>query len=81
MTPIIESFRQAWRLLIAHKLRSALTLFGVVWGTASVIFLVGWGEGVSKMLDDGFSRAGKDMAFVFVGRISEDFTPAIEIPD
>jgi putative ABC transport system permease protein len=78
MTPIIESFRQAWRLLIAHKLRSALTLFGVVWGTASVIFLVGWGEGVSKMLDDGFSRAGKDMAFVFVGRISEDFTPAID---
>jgi putative ABC transport system permease protein len=78
MTGLLESFRQAWRLLLAHKLRSALTLFGVVWGTASVIFLVGWGEGVSKMLDDGFSRAGKDMAFVFVGRVSEDFTPAID---
>jgi putative ABC transport system permease protein len=78
MNGLIESFRQAWRLLIAHKLRSSLTLFGVVWGTASVIFLVGWGEGVSKMLDDGFSRAGKDMAFVFNGRISEDFTPAID---
>jgi putative ABC transport system permease protein len=78
MTGLTESFRQAWRLLLAHKLRSALTLFGVVWGTASVIFLVGWGEGVSKMLDDGFSRAGKDMAFVFNGRVSEDFTPAID---
>jgi len=75
---IAESFRQAWRLLLAHKLRSTLTLFGVVWGTASVIFLVGWGEGVSKMLDDGFSRAGKDMAFVFIGRVSEDFTPAVD---
>jgi putative ABC transport system permease protein len=73
-----ETFRQVWRLLTAHKLRSVLTLFGVVWGTASVIFLVGWGEGVSKMLDDGFSRAGKDMAYVFVGRVSEDFTPAID---
>ena len=78
MTSLVESFRQAWRLLIAHKLRSALTLFGVVWGTASVIFLVGWGEGVSKMLDDGFSRAGKDMAFVFRGRVSEDFSPAVD---
>jgi putative ABC transport system permease protein len=78
MTGLLESIRQAWRLLVAHKLRSMLTLFGVVWGTASVIFLVGWGEGVSKMLDDGFSRAGKDMAFVFVGRISEDFTPAVD---
>jgi putative ABC transport system permease protein len=78
VTGLTESFRQAWRLLIAHKLRSALTLFGVVWGTASVIFLVGWGEGVSKMIDDGFSRAGKDMAFVFNGRVSEDFTPAVD---
>jgi putative ABC transport system permease protein len=78
MTGVTESIRQAWRLLVAHKLRSALTLFGVVWGTASVIFLVGWGEGVAKMLDEGFSRAGKDMAFVFIGRISEDFTPAVD---
>lgn len=78
MSDLAETFRQAWRLLTAHKLRSILTLFGVVWGTASVIFLVGWGEGVSKMLDDGFSRAGKDMAYVFVGRVSEDFTPAVD---
>ena len=78
MSDFLETFRQAWRLLTAHKLRSALTLFGVVWGTASVIFLVGWGEGVSKMLEDGFSRAGKDMAYVFVGRVSEDFTPAVD---
>lgn len=78
MSDLAETFRQAWRLLTAHKLRSVLTLFGVVWGTASVIFLVGWGEGVSKMLDDGFSRAGKDMAYVFVGRVSEDFTPAVD---
>ncbi len=78
MSDLPETFRQAWRLLLAHKLRSVLTLFGVVWGTASVIFLVGWGEGVSKMLDDGFSRAGKDMVYVFVGRVSEDFTPAVD---
>jgi len=78
VSDLAETFRQAWRLLTAHKLRSVLTLFGVVWGTASVIFLVGWGEGVSKMLDDGFSRTGKDMAYVFVGRVSEDFTPAVD---
>ncbi|MCP5058631.1 MAG: ABC transporter permease [bacterium] len=78
MNGSLETLRQAWRLLVAHKLRSALTLFGVVWGTASVIFLVGWGEGVSKMLEDGFSRAGKDMGHVWAGRVSEDFSPAVD---
>ncbi len=78
MSDLAETIRQAWRLLAAHKLRSVLTLFGVTWGTASVIFLVGWGEGVSRMLDDGFSKAGKDMGHVFIGRVSEDFTPAVD---
>ena len=38
----VEAIRQALRLLWAHKVRSALTMFGLVWGTASVIFLVGF---------------------------------------
>ena len=52
----VEAFIQALRLLWAHKGRSALTLFGLVWGTASVIFLMGWGEGVTLMLERGFER-------------------------
>lgn len=36
----IEAMRQAMRLLWAHRTRSLLTLFGLVWGTAAVIFLV-----------------------------------------
>ena len=47
----MDAFRQALRLLWAHKLRSALTLFGLIWGTASVILLVAWGEGVRLMLE------------------------------
>ena len=33
----LEAVRQALRLLRAHKTRSLLTLFGLVWGTAAVI--------------------------------------------
>ena len=74
----IEAIRQAVRLLRAHKLRSLLTMFGVVWGTAAVIFLVGWGDGVNRVLEDGFYRAGKNMGEVWAGRVSEDFTPAVD---
>ena len=73
-----EIVRQALRLLVAHKTRSLLTLFGVVWGTASVIFLVSWGDGVRVMLEEGFFRAGRDMGEVWAGRIGEDFTPAAD---
>jgi putative ABC transport system permease protein len=76
--PFAEILRQALRLLWAHKLRSALTLFGVVWGTASVIFLVSWGAGVRVMMEEGFFKAGRDMGEVWPGKIGEDFTPAVD---
>ena len=74
----VEAFLQALRLLWAHKGRSSLTLFGLVWGTASVIFLMGWGEGMTRMLERGFERTGKNLGQMWPGRISEDFTPAVD---
>ena len=73
-----EAIVQALRLLWAHRLRSFLTLFGLVWGTASVIFLGGYGEGSRRMLEDGFSRAGRNMGEVYAGKVSEDFSPAVD---
>jgi putative ABC transport system permease protein len=75
---LLEAVRQALRLLWAHRLRSVLTLFGLVWGTASVIFLVGWGWGVQTMLERGFFKAGKNMGEVWAGRVSEEFSPAVD---
>jgi putative ABC transport system permease protein len=74
----LEVVREALRLLLAHKLRSTLTLFGLVWGTAAVIFLVGWGRGVRDKLELGFFKAGRNMGEVWAGRVSEEFTPAVD---
>jgi putative ABC transport system permease protein len=73
-----DALLQALRHLRAHKLRALLTLFGLVWGTASVIFLVAWGEGVTQMLERGFAKTGKNLGQFFAGRIGEDFTPAVD---
>ncbi|MGH0036180.1 MAG: ABC transporter permease [Myxococcota bacterium] len=75
---IREVLRQALRTLLAHRLRAALTLFGFVWGTASVIFLVAWGDGVRVMFERGFSRSGRNMGAIVAGRIGEDFTAAAD---
>ncbi len=71
-----QSIHQALRTLWAHKLRASLTLFGFVWGTAAVIFLVGWGDGLTVMLEKGFSKTGRNMGLIVAGKISADFTPA-----
>jgi len=73
-----ESLREAWRLLRAQPLRTALTLFGLIWGTAAVIFLVSWGRGLQSMMEVAFARAGKNMVFVFADKAKEDFSPAAD---
>ena len=74
----LQALVEALRLLWAHKGRSSLTLFGLVWGTASVIFLMGWGQGVTVMLETSFERTGKNLGQFWAGRISEDYTPAVD---
>jgi putative ABC transport system permease protein len=73
---ILEAVRQAIRTLWSQKLRATLTLFGFVWGTAAVIFLVGWGDGVRTMLEEGFAKAGRNMGLIHAGKLSQDFKPA-----
>jgi putative ABC transport system permease protein len=73
-----ESLREALRLLRAQPLRSLLTLFGLVWGTAAVIFLLSWGLGLRHMLDTAFQRSGKNLLTTWGGRISADFSPAVD---
>ena len=73
-----EALREALRTLRAHKGRALLTLFGIVWGTASVIFLTGWGDGVRVMMERGFFKTGRNMGAAWAGRIGEDFSPVVD---
>jgi putative ABC transport system permease protein len=73
---ILAAVRQALVTLRLQRLRTALTLFGIGWGTASVVFLLAWGAGLQRTLELGFQRAGRDIAVAFAGRIGEQFTPA-----
>jgi putative ABC transport system permease protein len=65
-----ELFRQTLNSIAAHKLRSFLTMFGIIWGIASVILLVGLGKGFSKDQKDRLRTIGVDLAIVWGGRTS-----------
>ena len=62
-----ELLKMAWRSLGANKLRTFLTMLGVIIGVTSVIALVSVGMGVKKNILDNISRLGSNMLIVMPG--------------
>jgi putative ABC transport system permease protein len=73
-----EAVREALRTLRTSWLRTVLTLFGIVWGSASVVFLLSWGLGVRAMMEATYMRVGRNLVHVMPGNIGENFTPAAD---
>jgi ABC-type antimicrobial peptide transport system, permease component len=65
-----EIFRQAVATFRTHKMRTFLTMFGLVWGIASVILLVGLGRGFVVDQKKHMESLGKDLVIVWGGRTS-----------
>lgn len=73
MRTVLDIFGQVIGTLWAHKLRSFLTMFGIAWGVFSLLMLVGLGEGFRSGNRRELETMGKDIMFVFPGRV-----PAVE---
>src|SRR5580693_208417 len=67
---LLEIARQTLATFKAHKMRIFLTMFGIVWGIASVILLVGLGRGFSVDQKKRMETLGKDLVIVWGGRTS-----------
>jgi putative ABC transport system permease protein len=67
---LLEILRQAFATFRAHQMRTFLTMFGIVWGIASVILLVGLGLGFSVDQKKHMETLGKDLVIVWGGRTS-----------
>lgn len=66
--PIREIFKQTLAALWETKLRSFLTMFGIVWGITSVILLVGLGIGFNIDQKEHMRSIGTDIAIIFGGK-------------
>lgn len=62
-----ESFLMAWASLIANKLRSLLTMLGIIIGVAAVIALISIGNGVKQDIEDSISSLGSNLLVVLPG--------------
>ena len=55
---ILETFRQALQNVWSNKLRTFLTMLGIIIGVMAVIVIVGLGNGMTKSMRDSFSAMG-----------------------
>ena len=65
--PLTETVSMALNTLGANRLRSALTMLGIVIGNASVITLVGVGRGAQNLAEEQLSSLGANVLFVVPG--------------
>lgn len=67
-----ESIHMALTSLLANRLRSLLTMLGMIIGVAAVIIMVAIGMGVKKNITDSISGMGSNMVMLLPGSADSD---------
>jgi putative ABC transport system permease protein len=72
---VIQSFWEALESLSANKLRSGLTILGIVIGVAAVIAMISLGRGAENTITGSIQGIGTNLVFVFRGGSDEVRNP------
>lgn len=70
----------AAKTLAANKLRSSLTMLGIIIGNASVIAMVGLGEGAQKFINGQLQSLGPNVLFIIPGSRETRELGGLEVP-
>jgi putative ABC transport system permease protein len=69
MQSFLDTLGQVFRAIMANKLRSFLTMFGIAWGVGSLLVLVGLGEGFRSGQHKQLATFGNDVVMMWNGTI------------
>ena len=64
---VLETFRTGFEAVLSHRLRSGLTVLGIMIGIAAVILTVGLGEGAQQQVSSQISALGSNLLTVTPG--------------
>jgi putative ABC transport system permease protein len=65
-----ELISQGWQALMRDRMRSMLTMLGIVWGLASVVLLLAYGQGLGGSVLHAFMNMGNDVIVLWPGQTS-----------
>jgi putative ABC transport system permease protein len=65
-----ELITQGWYAMLRNRLRSALTMLGIVWGLVCVVLLLAYGEGLARTIFAAFSNMSSGVLVLWPGQTS-----------
>ncbi|MGA2002611.1 MAG: ABC transporter permease [Terriglobales bacterium] len=65
-----ELILQSWHSLAVNRVRSALTMMGIVWGLTTVVLLLGYGQSASEGVINAMMGIGNSVIIVWEGQTS-----------
>src|ERR1700727_1358304 len=65
-----ELIAQGWQALMRDRMRSTLTMLGIVWGLASVVLLLAYGQGLGGCVLHAFMNMGNNVIVMWPGQTS-----------
>lgn len=65
---LVESFKMSVQAIVAHKMRSLLTMLGIIIGIASVVSVVALGRGSQEKIMENISAIGTNTIDIFPGK-------------
>src|SRR5215467_1440109 len=65
-----ELISQGWQALMRDRLRSGLTMLGIVWGLVSVVILLAYGQGLGGSVLHAFLNMGNNVIVIWPGQTS-----------
>jgi len=69
----LELLRDFFRDLNSHRTRAILTLVAITWGTAAVVMLLAFGEGLGNQITSGLLNAGNRIMILYGGETGKQF--------
>ena len=67
----MENWKFALSSIMGHKMRSFLTMLGIIIGVASVVVIMALGQGLTKQITDMFSADTRDVQIYYVTKDSD----------
>ena len=69
-----DTLRSAFEAVRTHRLRSALTMLGILIGISAVVLTVGLGQGAQAQINDQISELGTNLLVVSPGSTTDAST-------
>ncbi|MFH1171213.1 MAG: ABC transporter permease [bacterium] len=82
LRPLLDNFRTTFLTLWGNKVRSILTMLGIIIGVFAIITLIGLGQGIQKDITSEITQLGSNILIVLSGKVQNSqggFNPAASI--